>query len=149
PHSRPISGPPATAVSPTFPVSGPPSSQLPPEHIPSPTNPVTTPGPLPSNVASALDTIYEEFEHGTLPASQSGPGQIEIQGNAVGVMIHVTNPADFASVSADAQALGLQVPGISPETDNIAGWLPIAELPAVAQLSDAPIIVPIYGPMAT
>ncbi len=114
----------------------------------SPTTPVSTTGPLPSNVASALDTIYEEYENGTLPTS-NGPGQIEIQGNDVGVMIKVTNPSDFGTVSADAQALGLQVTGTSPSTDTIAGWLPISELPAVAQFADAPIIVPIYGPIAS
>lgn len=148
--SRPAGSLPGT-VSPTAPVSvDPPSSNSPPVTTPTPVNPttpVTTTGPLPANVASALDTIYDEYESGTLPTS-NGPGQIEIQGNNVGVTIKVTNPSDFATVSAEAQGLGLQVTGDSPSTDTIAGWLPISELPAVAQLADAPIIAPIYGPVA-
>jgi len=113
-----------------------------------PTTPVTTTGPLPANVATALDSIYEEYENGTLPTSQSGPGQIEIQGNDVGVTIKVNNPGDFATDLAAAQSLGMQVNATSPSTDSFAGFLAIAELPAAAQLSDAPVIVPIYGPIA-
>ncbi len=114
-----------------------------------PTPPAATTGPLPANVAAALDSIYEEYENGTLPTTPSGPGQVEIQGDNVGVWIKVNIPGDFATDVADAQALGMQVNTSSPSTDSFAGFLPIAELPAVAQLSDAPVIVPIYGPMAT
>ncbi len=115
--------------------------------VPNPTTPVTTTGPLPANVAAALDSIYEEYENGTLPASQSGPGQIEIQGNDVGVTIKVNIPGDFAADVADAQSIGMQVNASSPATDSFAGFLPIVELAAVAQLADAPVIVPIYGPI--
>jgi len=112
-----------------------------------PTTPVATTGPLPANVAAALDSIYEEYENGTLTTTPSGPGQVEIQGNDVGIMIKVNNPGDFATDVADAQSLGMQVNASSSSTDTFAGLLPIAELPAVAQLSDSPIIVPIYEPI--
>jgi hypothetical protein len=141
-----------TTVAPTVPVSvtSPSSNPTPVTTTTptSPTTPVSTSEPLPSNVALALDTIYEEYESGTLPTTSSGPGQIQIQGNDVGVMIKVTNPSDFDTVSAEVQALGMQVTGDSPTTDTIAGLLPISELPAVAQLADAPIIVPVYTPIA-
>ena len=116
---------------------------------PNPATPTPTPvnGPLPANVATALDTIYEEFENGTLSANQNGPGKIEIQGNDVGVMIKVNNPDDFASDVAAAEGLGMQVQTTSAASDLFAGFLPIAELPAVAQLPDAPVIVPMYGPL--
>jgi hypothetical protein len=97
-------------------------------------------------VALALDTIYEQYENGTL-GTPTGSQPIQIQGDNVGVTIHVTDPADFAAVSAGAIALGLQVNANSPETDTIAGMLPIAELPSVAQLHDAPIITPVYVPI--
>jgi hypothetical protein len=112
------------------------------------TTPVVVTGPLPVNVASALDTIYEEFEHGTLPTTPSGPGQIQIQGNEVGIMVRVNDPGDFATDLAAAQGLGMQVNATSPSNDTFAGFLPIAELPAIAQLPDSPIIVPVYVPMA-
>jgi len=112
-----------------------------------PTTPVGTTEPLPANVDTALDTIYEEYQNGTLPTTPSGPGQVEVEGSDVGVMIHVLNPGDFATVVADAQALGLQVTVSSPSTDNVAGLLPIAELPSVAELPQSPIIVPIYVPV--
>jgi hypothetical protein len=101
---------------------------------------------LPANVSSALDTIYEEYVNGTLPPPSRRPGQIEIQGNDVGIMIKVENPSDFATVVADAQALGMQVNASSTATDMFSGLLPISALPAVAQLPDAPIVVPIYVP---
>jgi hypothetical protein len=114
---------------------------------PNPVTPVNTTGPLPINVASALDAIYDEYENGTLPATSNGLGQIQIQGNDVGIMVRVNDPADFASDLAGAASLGMQVNANVPSSDTFAGFLPIAELPAVAQLSDAPIIVPVYVPM--
>ncbi len=135
--ASPVAGSPASSTFPTAKTTGPSTA----------TTPVGTTGPLPANVDQALDAIYEEYENGTLPTTPSGPGQVEIQGNDVGVMIHVLNPGDFATVVADAQALGLQVTVSSPSTDNVAGLLPIAELPSVAELPESPIIVPIYTPV--
>jgi hypothetical protein len=145
--------PPASPVSGSLPSSsdptGSPTVPANPTTLPaSPTTPTPVTGPLPANVAAALDGIYEEYENGTLPTTQSGPGQIEIQGSNVGVMMKVNIPDDFATDVADAQALGMQVNATSTSTDIFAGLLPIAELPAVAQLPDAPVIVPIYVPMA-
>jgi hypothetical protein len=99
----------------------------------------TSTNPLPDNVAAVLDTVYEEFQNGTLPTS-SQPGQVEIQGSNVGVQIHVSNSADFSSVLSQAQSLGLQVTTSSAAYDLIDGFLPIAQLPAAAQLSGAPSI---------
>jgi hypothetical protein len=96
-------------------------------------------------VALALDTIYEQYENGTL-GTPTGGRPIQIQGANVGVMIHVTDPAEFAADAAAAVALGLQVNASSPQTDTIAGMLPIAELPAAAQLA-AVTITPVYVPM--
>jgi hypothetical protein len=114
-----------------------------------PATPVGTSNPLPANVAQPLDTIYQEYENGTLPTSPSQPGQVQIVGNDVGVMIRVNNPGDFDADLAAAVTLGMQVNASNPSNDMFAGLLPIAQLPAAAQLSDSPTIVPVYSPMAT
>jgi hypothetical protein len=121
------------------------SSPASPTSTTSPASPVVTANPLPANVALALDTIYEQYENGTL-GTPTGGQPIQIQGDNVGVMIHVTNPADFASDEAAAVALGLQVNANSPQTDTVAGFLPIAELPSAAQLANV-TIAPVYVAM--
>jgi hypothetical protein len=117
------------------------------------TNPTTpTPvgpsNPLPANVAPALDVIYQEFENGTLPTTPSPSGHIQIVGSDVGVMIRVNNPSDFDADVAAATALGMQINASDPANDMFAGLLLIAQLPAAAQLSDSPVIVPVYVPIA-
>jgi hypothetical protein len=119
----------------------------------SPTSPVTTPGsttssnPLPANVSTLLDTVYEEFENGTLPASTGKPGGVEIQGSDVGIQIQTSNSSDFNTLVADAESLGLQVTDSSAAYNIVVGFLPISALPSAAQLAGSPSITPLLYPI--
>jgi hypothetical protein len=111
----------------------------------SPTTTTTTSNPLPDNVSAVLDTIYTEYENGNL-STTTGPGQVEIQGSSVGVQMRTSNSADFAAMVSAAQSMGLQVTTSSAAYDTVIGFLPISELPAVAQLTGAPAITPLLYP---
>jgi hypothetical protein len=119
----------------------------------SPTSPVTTPGsttssnPLPANVSTLLDTVYEEYENGTLPASTGQPGGVEIQGSDVGIQIQTSNSSDFNTLVADAESLGLQVTDSSAAYNMVVGFLPISALPGAAQLAGSPSITPLLNPV--
>jgi hypothetical protein len=89
--------------------------------------------------------VYQEFQNGDLPTTNE-PGQVEIQGNNVGIQIHSSDPTDFASMVANAENLGLQVTIESDSFDIVVGFLPIANLPAIAQLSGSPSITPVLTP---
>jgi hypothetical protein len=70
------------------------------------------------------------------------PGQVEIQGNNVGIQIHGSDPGTFASMVANAERMGLQVTIVADSFDSVVGFLPIANLPAIAQLPGSPSITP-------
>ena len=150
--SSPSSGTATTnSISPTAPATTSPVTTVPPTPLPvattpEPTTPATTSPvlPLPANVSALLDTVYEEFESGDLPSTNQ-PGQVEIQGNNVGIQIR-GDATDFASVVANAESLGLQVTTESSAYDIVVGFLPIANLPAAAQLAGTPSITPIVSP---
>jgi hypothetical protein len=118
-----------------------------------PTTPVTTTGssspanPLPANVSTLFDTVYEEYENGTLPASTGQHGQVEIQGSDVGVQIQTSNSSDFNTLVADAESLGLQVTDSSAAYNMVVGFLPISALPSAAQLPGSPSITPLLYPL--
>ena len=92
-----------------------------------------------------LDTVYEEYEDGDLPTTAQ-PGQVEIQGTNVGVQLTTSNSSDFAAMLSAAESLGLQVTTSSATYNTVVGFLPIAELPAAAQLTGAPSITPLQSP---
>jgi hypothetical protein len=106
----------------------------------------TTTNPLPDNVSVLLDTVYQEYENGDLPTTTNQPGQVEIQGSNVGVQLRASNSADFDTMLAQAESLGLQVTTSSAAYDMVVGFLPIAELPAASQLPGNPSIVPLLYP---
>ena len=118
-----------------------------------PTTPVTNPGapvsanPLPANVSTLLGTIYSEYENGILPSPTVQPGQVEIQGSSIGVQFQTSNSSDFATMLADAESLGLQVTDSSAAYGIVDGYLPIAELPAAAQLPGSPSLTPLLYPL--
>jgi hypothetical protein len=89
--------------------------------------------------------VYQEFQNGDLPTTNE-PGQVEIQGNNVAIQIHSSDPTDFASMVANAENLGLQITIESDSFDIVVGFLPIANSPAIAQLSGSPSITPVFTP---
>jgi hypothetical protein len=104
-----------------------------------------TTNPLPANVSVQLDTVYEEYENGDLTSSTS-PGQVEIQGTNVGIDVHAGTASDFNSMVTALENLGLQVTAVSATDDVVEGLLPIAQLPAAAQVAGSPAIAPILNP---
>jgi hypothetical protein len=113
---------------------------------PTPDVPIpVVPTSLPDAVSVMLATIYEEYESGEL-STTAHPGQVEIQGSSVGVQIKTMNSDDFAAMVTAVENLGLQVQIVDPAYDIVTGFLPIAELPAAAQVAGAPIIAPLLYP---
>ncbi len=98
---------------------------------------------LPPNASQQLETVYEEFLNGQLPTTTNQPGQPVIQGTNVDVQIHTSNPSEFNSTVAVAVSLGLQVLISDPAHDLVVGFLPIAQLPAAAQISGVPSLTAI------
>jgi hypothetical protein len=108
--------------------------------------------PLPVNVSTQLGTVYNEYEQWVANGSQgnftsSEAGQIEIQGTNVEISVHDSNPADFSALGSELQTAGMQVVDADATSGNYVGWLPIAQLPTVAQLPQALNVNPIFIPI--
>jgi hypothetical protein len=131
--------------SPTMPVTTTPITTAPVSTTPVTTSPTSPSLPLPANASTLLAPVYQEFQNGDLPTTNE-PGQVEIQGNNVGIQIYSSDPTDFAFMVANAEDLGLQVTIESDSFDIVVGFLPIANLPAIAQLSGSPSITPVLTP---
>jgi hypothetical protein len=112
-----------------------------------PSSPSVPVNPLPANVSTLFDTVYQEYQNGDLPSGPGKPGQVEIQGSSVGVQIQTSNSSDFSTLVADAESLGLQVTDASAAYNIVVGFLPIAALPSVAQLPGSPSITPLLYPL--
>jgi hypothetical protein len=134
-----------TAPVSTTPVTTTPITTAPVSTTPVTTSPTSPSLPLPANASTLLATVYQELQNGDLPTTNES-GQVEIQGNNVGIQIHSSDPTDFASMVANAENLGLQVTIESDSFDIVVGFLPIANLPAIAQLSGSPSITPVLTP---
>jgi len=107
---------------------------------------------LPSNASVTLNVIYNAYEQdpSSFPASlpsTDGANLVIIQGSNVGIQVHDSNPANFAAMLSSLQSDGMQIQTSSATYGTVVGMLPIAELPAVAQLSNAPSVTPLMRPM--
>jgi hypothetical protein len=104
---------------------------------------------LPANVAQALDVIYNAYEQDPSTFSPSsvpstnGANLVQIQGTNVGIQVQDSNPANFNTLLANLQSAGMQVTLSSANYGMVVGFLPIAQLPTVAALADAPSITPV------
>ena len=99
-----------------------------------------------------LDVIYNAYEQdpSSFPAnlpSTDGALTVNIQGSNVGIQVQDSNPADFAAMVSSLQSDGMQIQASSATNGTVVGMLPIAELPAVAQLTGAPSVTPLFQPM--
>jgi hypothetical protein len=98
-----------------------------------------------------LNVIYNAYEQdpSSFPAnlpSTDGALKVIIQGSNVGIQVQDSNPADFAAMLSSLQSDGMQIQTSSAAYGMVVGMLPIAELPAVAQLTDAPSVTPLMQP---
>jgi hypothetical protein len=111
----------------------------------------TSTNPLPPNAAVVLDVIYNAYTQNPsdfladLP-STNGANRVVIQGTNVGIQVSDNNPADFNTLVSQLQAAGMQITTSSAAYGMVVGMLPIAQLPAVAGLSEAPSVTALYQP---
>ena len=108
---------------------------------------------LPSNVSPDpgcdLSAAYVQDPGGfpaNVPATNSA-NLVVVEGNSVGIQVHDGNPADFQGLLSELQSDGMQVTISSTQYGTIFGLLPVAQLPAVAALSQMAAIGPEMQPV--
>jgi hypothetical protein len=108
---------------------------------------------LPANVSVPLQSLYQQYLNfvnsggtGTFTPTGVDP-LIVISGSNVGVTIHDNIVGDFNNLVAQLQSDGLQITVSDPTTQTVVGMLPIANLAKVAQLPQAPSVLPTYNPV--
>jgi hypothetical protein len=149
--AAPVSVPTATPVS--MPTANPIVTTAPPStstSTPAASNTGTT-GTLAPNVSSPLQSLYAQYEsylstNSSSPFSATGLNMLVIKGNNVGINFETSDSADFNTILGQLQSDGLQIVSSSSTYGVIEGMLPIAQLPAVAQLPSASV-TPMYQPM--
>jgi len=105
---------------------------------------------LPPNASTVLSQIYDAYTNDPTNFLADLPGvasKVVIEGSNVGIQVHDNNPADFATLVSQLQAAGMQISASSATNGLIVGMLPIANLPAVAGLPEAPGVTPMFQPM--
>ncbi len=107
-------------------------------------------GPLPANVAAPLQTLYQEYESqgSSFSPTASDDKLLQISGNSVEVSLKIASGTDFSTALSQLQSDGMQVSSSSASYDLVEGMLPIAELPAAAQIASSvtPVSPPASGP---
>ena len=103
-------------------------------------------------MSAALQSLYSQYESyessgGSGTFTPTGVGSIELSGNDVGINFQISNTANFNTVLAQLQSDGLQVTTDSAAYGIIDGMLPIADLPAVAQISSTASVTADVPPM--
>jgi hypothetical protein len=96
------------------------------------------PATLPLNVSPELRLLYREYkEQGGSPSAPRQPGgrPLEVSGTRVAVLIKVAFPPALDAYLPNLRADGLQVIRTVPADGLVEGRLPIAALPAAAQLA--------------
>ncbi len=107
---------------------------------------------LPANVSVTLAAIYNAYEQdpngfpADIPATD-GASRVIVQGDNVGIQVQDMRPADFATLVADLQNAGMQIQTSSAAYGIVVGMLPIAQLPTVGQLPDAPSVTAEMQPL--
>ncbi len=100
-------------------------------------------------MSPALAVIYAAYEAdpSDFPADipvTDGATLVQIQGTSVGITVKDSNPADFNTLVTALQSAGMQITDSSATYGLVEGFLPVAQLPTVAALSDAPSVAPLY-----
>ena len=102
-------------------------------------------GPM-AKAGQVLNSIYQEF----LASDRSGSfnpkeaSLVRIEGTSVGVDIR--GSGDLVAFSAALGRLGMEIQATDPQTGTVEGRLPIAQIPAAAQLAQTISLRPIFKP---
>jgi len=101
-------------------------------------------GPL-VKAGQDLATIYDEFQKQAdkTKFTSSLAGRISFQGTDVGIDAHLAG-GDLGTFVAALDNLGMQVRTTDAEHGIVTGYLPIAQLPAAAQLPQTLSLSPLY-----
>ena len=98
-----------------------------------------SPAALPANVSAALRSLYRECEDQVRDSrstpSQPGNALLSIRDFRVAVRIKVAFPPALGAYLRELRADGLQIIRTVPADGLAEGTLPVAKLPAVAQLA--------------
>ena len=97
------------------------------------------PSPLPINLSLPLRSVYREHadqvrDSGSTPG-QPGDALVSIRGVRVAVRIKVAFPPALDAYVRDLRADGMKVIRIVPNFGLAEGTVPVAKLPAVAQIA--------------
>jgi hypothetical protein len=92
-----------------------------------------SPATLSANVSQALRSLYWEYEHQGSGRNPSGL-PLSIGGARVAVMIKADFPSTLNTELSRLRAVGLRVVRTIPNEGLAVGTLPIAELPAAAEV---------------
>jgi hypothetical protein len=128
-----------------------PANQTHPDHHISPREALAERSPvaLPANVSEPLRSLYRAYEDQVRESQStpglSGDGFLSIRDFRVAVRIKVAFPPALGAYLHDLRADGLQIVRTVPAYGLAEGMLPVAKLPAVAQLAAHvwPISLPI------
>jgi hypothetical protein len=108
-------------------------------------------GPLPGNVAAALQELYKEYESqgggSSFTPDEPDDNLLVISGTSVGVEIKASPSADFNSLIGQLRSDGMQISNSSATYGLVDGMLPIADLGVVAQLAGTASVTPIIPPI--
>jgi hypothetical protein len=98
-----------------------------------------SPAALPANMSAALRSLYREYEDqgggSRFTPSLPGDSPLTIRGSRVAVRIKVAFPSALGAYLGDLRADGLQIIRTLPAYGLAEGMLPIAALPAAAQVA--------------
>jgi len=101
-------------------------------------------GPM-AKAGQDLIAIYQAFgPSGSGHLTSSGGASVEVVGSSVAVQVRTSG--DVNALAAALSSMGMQIRGTDPNTHIVAGLLPIAQLPNLAQLSQVTSIIPISKP---
>jgi hypothetical protein len=101
-------------------------------------------GPL-AKAGQDLIAIYQAYgPSGSGHLTSSGGASVEVVGSSVGVQVRTSG--DVNALVATLRSMGMQIRATDPNTHIVAGLLPIAQLPNLAQLSHVTSITPILKP---
>jgi hypothetical protein len=109
-------------------------------------------GMLPADVGAPLQSLYTQYESyessgGAGPFSPTGANLLVINGTDVGIQVKDTSTGDFSTLITELQGDGMQILDSSSTYELVEGMLPIAQLPAAAQLPQALSITPMTNPI--
>ncbi len=100
----------------------------------------------------SLGTIYTQYINYELAGAKGSftsslANEIYISGSSVGVTISIGGGGDYNTVLGQLESIGMQVTATAPQDGLVEGYLPIAQLPVVANDGYITGISPVYKPI--